>query len=162
MKSFFSPDLKVESLLEIDLNGLKRRRLDGMILDLDNTIISWDSEAMPEEIQQWMESLHAEGIKLCLVSNNFSGRVGKIANICRTPYVARAYKPLRFGFQRALEQLQLPAVRVAVVGDQLFTDIWGGNRMGMFTILTPPLSEREFITTKWMRYLERWLMKRCE
>lgn len=162
MKSFLAPDLRVSSLLEINVKKLKQRNLEGMILDLDNTIISWDSELLPGEIQSWMEILHGEGIKLCLVSNNFSSRVGRIAAACQVPYVARAYKPLRFGFQKALEILQLPASRIAVVGDQLFTDIWGGNRMGMFTILTPPLSKQEFITTKWMRYLERWMLNRCK
>ena len=68
-------------------------------------------------------------------------------------------KPRRRAFRKALEELKLSVSDVAVLGDQIFTDVLGGNRMGLYTILVTPISDKEFIWTKLMRQFERLILK---
>lgn len=153
------PDLIKKSVLEIDLENLKTRGICGLILDLDNTVIHWNRKELDQNIYNWFALLHRHQIKFCFLSNNFSGRVSKIAEKTNGFYVARAWKPFGKGFEKCREKMNLPTTSVAVIGDQLFTDILGGNIAGMFTILVNPLSREEFITTKIMRIFEKKILK---
>jgi uncharacterized protein len=149
------PNLRVFCLQDIDLQELKRLGIRGIIFDLDNTIIPWDSEGMTAEVVVWLESLLADGLKVGLVSNNRRRRVREIASLFAIPYASRAYKPAKTGFRQVAAAMGLPATALAVVGDQLFTDMLGGNRLGMFTIWVTPLSAREFVGTKVTRQFEK-------
>jgi len=148
------PNLIVNSLHDIELDGLKKIGIRGVIFDLDNTIIPWNSPDMQPEITEWINGLLAEGFKICLLSNNMTQRVQTIAAIFGVPYVPKAYKPAKTGFRRAMAKMRLTSNQVAVVGDQLFTDVLGGNRLGLFTVWVKPLSSKEFIGTKITRKLE--------
>jgi len=155
----FCPQLSVTSLYDIDMEMLQHRGIKGIIFDVDNTIIPWDSQAMSSEIIQWLNNVLATGFKICLVSNNMDKRVREIAEIFNIPFVARAYKPAKSGFRQAIRAMCLAENQVAVVGDQLFTDILGGNSLGLFTIWTTPLSTKEFIGTRITRRLEKMAVK---
>ena len=74
--------------------------------------------------------------------------------------VPNALKPLPFGFMRALKHLGLRRKQVAVVGDQLFTDVLGAKFLGLRTILTKPLVEKDFPLTRLLRFLERTIAGR--
>jgi hypothetical protein len=145
----------VNSLHDIELQTLKTWGIKGIIFDLDNTIIPWDRPNMSPEIIQWLNGLVAQGFKLCLVSNNMGKRVKKIADSFAIPFVARAYKPAKSGFRQAIVTMELTEGQVAVVGDQLFTDVLGGNRLGLCTIWVAPLTSKEFIGTRITRRLEK-------
>lgn len=155
MYELLCPNLRVFCLQDIDLQELKRLGIRGIIFDLDNTIIPWDSREMTAEVVVWMEGLLADGLKVGLVSNNRRRRVREIASLFSIPYVSRAYKPAKTGFRQVAAAMGLPATSLAVVGDQLFTDMLGGNRLGMFTIWVTPLSAREFVGTKVTRQFEK-------
>lgn len=156
MYKLLCPHIIVKTLYDIELYTLKERGIKGIIFDLDNTIIPWDRPNMSPEITQWLHGLLAQGFKLCLVSNNMDKRVKKIAGIFDIPFVARAYKPAKTGFRRAMATMELTDLQVAVVGDQLFTDVLGGNRLGLCTIWVAPLTTKEFIGTKITRRLEKF------
>lgn len=147
------------SLLTINMEELKRREIKGIIIDLDNTIIPWDSSELPSDIfdclQHWLDN----GLKICLLSNNTRKRVEQIATTLKIPYVYRAFKPANSGFNKALSLLNLSSAEAAVIGDQLFTDILGGNRLGLFTIWVAPLANQEFIGTKVTRKIERFAVR---
>ena len=155
MFKLLCPRLVVESLQTINYKELAKSGIQGIVFDLDNTIIAWDSSEMRPEETEWIKTLIRKGFKLCLVSNNWNQRVKDIADLFNIPYVARAYKPAKSGFRQAASIMELNPEEVAVVGDQLYTDILGGNRIGMFTIWVAPLSSREFIGTKITRQLEK-------
>lgn len=155
MYSLVCPRLIVKSLYDIDIDQLRKLGVRGFIFDLDNTIIPWDSETIQPDVISWLQGLLKSGFKLCLVSNNWNKRVQKIANDLGIPFVSRAYKPAKTGFRRAADLMNLPPQAVAVIGDQLFTDILGGNRNGMYTIMVAPLTSREFIGTKITRKIEK-------
>ncbi|MDR3565102.1 MAG: YqeG family HAD IIIA-type phosphatase [Negativicutes bacterium] len=155
MYHLFCPDLMVESLDDIDFDELIAAGVRGVIFDLDNTIVPWDSPDMCPHISCLIRDLQAKGIKVSIVSNNWHRRVKKIALQFELPFVSRAYKPAKSGFRRALAAMELLPSETVVVGDQLFTDILGGNRMGLRTIWVKPLTAQEFIGTRIHRRLEK-------
>ncbi|WP_378956350.1 YqeG family HAD IIIA-type phosphatase [Pelosinus sp. sgz500959] len=155
MYNLLCPSLIIKSLYEIEPQVLHQQGIKGIIFDLDNTIIPWDSPTMSPEMIQWLQELLTRGFKICLVSNNMGKRVKTIAGIFGIPFVSRAYKPAKSGFRQALTRMELREEEVAVVGDQLFTDVLGGNRLGLFTIWVKPLSAKEFIGTRITRRLEK-------
>ncbi|MGL5512638.1 MAG: YqeG family HAD IIIA-type phosphatase [Sporomusa sp.] len=155
MLKLLTPCLVVDTLYDIDLDMLKRRGIRGIILDLDNTIIPWNSPDLCPNMRNWLSQLEGHGLKLCLVSNNKEKRVSQIAAQCGAPFIARALKPFPTGFRQAVNTMALDPVQVAVVGDQLFTDMLGGNRLGLFTIWVKPLTTQEFFGTKITRQLEK-------
>lgn len=150
------PDYIATSLHEIDLDVLRQKQIRGIIFDLDNTIIAWDSPNMQPEITDWIQSLLNQNYRICLLSNNMPRRVKEIADYLGVPYVPRAYKPVKTGFRRAITELGLNPEEIAVIGDQLFTDILGGNRLNLFTIWVSPLSKNEFFGTKITRKIEQF------
>ena len=155
MYNLLCPNITVKTLYDIERNELQQQGIRGIIFDLDNTIIPWDSPTMSPDIIQWLNALLAQGFKICLVSNNMGKRVQTIAGIFGIPFVSRAYKPSKSGFRQAIAKMELAENQVAVVGDQLFTDVLGGNRLGLYTIWVAPLSATEFFGTKITRRLEK-------
>jgi len=155
----FCPDRVVESLYDIDFDELQDQGVRGIIFDLDNTIIPWDSADMCPDISEWLRGVVAKGFKVSIVSNNWHKRVKEIALKFDLPFVSRAYKPAKMGFRKALAAMGLEAGETAVVGDQLFTDVVGGNRLGLMTIWVKPLTTREFIGTRLQRRLEKVIVR---
>lgn len=155
MYRLLCPHLAVDTLFAIDLDALAGQGIRGVIFDLDNTIIPWDSREMDAAIVAWLEDVLARGFKVAIVSNNWRGRVREIAARFNLPFVSRAYKPAKTGFRRALAAMGLEPHEAVVVGDQLFTDVLGGNRLGLMTIWVKPLTSREFFGTRIHRRIER-------
>jgi len=149
------PQLKASSLSGIDLQKLRDAGKKGIILDLDNTITLWKDTAISKEAHEFIEQALKLGFSICLLSNAKKSRTANIAAIYNLPFVSMAKKPMQNSYIRALAMLELKADAVIAVGDQVFTDILGGNRAGCYTILVPPLGTREFIWTKFMRQLEK-------
>jgi len=154
------PDRYIRSIYDIDLVDLKAAGIKGVILDLDNTIIARNSSVAPSELKLWIEGLKSEDIKACILSNNWKARVSSIASQIELPLVARAAKPRVGAFKRAMQVLGTTSNETVVVGDQIFTDIFGGNLAGLRTILVTPVSNHEAFHTKILRHLERLVMKR--
>jgi HAD superfamily phosphatase (TIGR01668 family) len=148
--------------MDIPLESLRRKKIASFILDLDNTVTEWNSNHLSPEIRGWVKKVKGAGGKACIVSNNSDQRVRGVAQVLDIPYVCRAGKPRRRAFRRALELMGTGPDQTAVVGDQIFTDILGGNRMGMVTILVTPLAKREFLGTRITRQLERLVLKRLK
>ena len=146
------------SIKELDLAHLKKQGIKAIILDLDNTIVEWGETHVSPELIAWMERLKENGFKLCILSNGMPSRVHLVARKLGIPAVPRAIKPRRGAFQKALSLLGTSCDETAVIGDQLFTDIFGGNRCSLYTVLTPPLSKREFFYTRMVRIIERMVL----
>ncbi len=158
----FFPRLSVEDVSSIDLGKLQSLGIRGLIVDLDNTLVAWSAYEVPSEISEWVKRAKDFGFSICIVSNALEGRVAYFSRLFAIPGISRAQKPRRGAFRAALEALGLRKEEVAVIGDQVFTDVWGGNRLGLYTILVRPVSPREFFTTKLGRILERWILGRSK
>jgi hypothetical protein len=155
----FYPRLFISSLPELDLKHLLSLGVKGILLDLDNTIISSSTESCSPEIIDWLNKLQDCGFKLCIISNNKSARVTMLADELKIPAVHYAFKPFKRAFCQALNLLKITPDETAIIGDQIFTDILGGNRLGLFTILVVPLNGKEHWLTRLInRRLERILV----
>lgn len=156
----FEADIKVPTILDVPLEKLKEKGITSLIIDVDNTVTEWKGRDVEEKARDWFVLVKSLGFSACLLSNNHSGeRVSLIAAKLGIPSICRAGKPGRRAFKKAMKLLSSSPENTAVIGDQIFTDILGGNRMGMLTILVDPISPSEFIGTKFMRILERLLVK---
>ena len=115
---------------------------------------------MPAGIVEWVKNIKANGIKICILSNsNKIDKVEAVAKLIESPYIFFGKKPLKSGFLRAQNILKLKAGNIAVVGDQIFTDVIGANRCGMFSILVKPIEEKDYLITKIKRPLEKMIIK---
>jgi len=153
------PKLYVDSIYHIDFEKLKRKGINGIIIDLDNTITEWDNPRLSDQTCDWFAKMKHSGLKACIASNNSHDRVVKAVEKLGIPYVAKANKPRRGAFRKAMEIMKTKPEQTAVVGDQIFTDILGGNRLNLFTILVVPINTKEFIGTRLVRILERKVLK---
>lgn len=158
MLEILQPRLFVDNIYGIDDEHLWGLGIRGIIFDLDNTILPWKSKSLPAETTRWMAKLKDRGFKLCIVSNGMPRRVHKIIRPLDIPTVPIAVKPTRRAFLLAMATMETTTRETAVVGDQVFTDILGGNRLSLFTILVKPISNREFMGTKVMRALEKFVL----
>lgn len=155
MLQILQPQLYVQSIYDIDLDRLVSRGMKGLILDLDNTLVGWNQPIASEKLMAWLGVVRGHQLKTCIVSNNMSDRVERFAQHIGVMAIAKAAKPRRKAFRLAMHKMRTQPPQTAVVGDQVFTDILGGNRLSLFTILVRPLNEREFWTTQLVRRLER-------
>jgi uncharacterized protein len=158
LRELLSPDQYLNNIFEIDAGYLKSIGIKGIITDMDNTLVPWSDRTVYPNLAAWFSGLKDMGFKLFIVSNNSRDRGAKLARELDIPAIWYAVKPRRRAFRKALEEMQLSPGEVAVVGDQIFTDVLGGNRLGLYTILVTPISEKEFIWTKLMRLLERLIL----
>ena len=154
----FYPKKYINRIEEITIEFLQKNKIKALILDMDNTLINYKKE-MPERIEKWAKEIQGQGTKLFIVSNsNDKEKVKKISDkLGSIPYVSFAMKPLKNGLKKAQKQLNLEAENIAVVGDQIFTDVIGGNRCKMFTRLVDAIEEKDFWYTAWKRPIENKL-----
>lgn len=155
MIQILQPELFVPSIYDIDLDRLVERGVRGLILDLDNTLVGWDQPLASAELLHWLADVKQRRLQTCIVSNNMGERVEKFSRHIGVMAIAKAAKPRRRAFRQAMQRMGTGRHETAVVGDQIFTDILGGNRLRLFTILVRPLNEREYWTTHLVRRIER-------
>ncbi|MGA3038758.1 MAG: YqeG family HAD IIIA-type phosphatase [Vulcanimicrobiaceae bacterium] len=153
------PDSYARGLAEISLESLAQMGVRGIIVDLDNTLVAYRAASVEPAVAGWVKSALARGFRVVLVSNNWGERVATFGAQIGVPSVPSAMKPLPLAFLRALRVLGTPRAATVVVGDQLFTDVLGAKLLGMRAILTEPISEHGFITTRAMRVVERALLR---
>ena len=153
------PKEYLNSVKDISIELLNKNNIKGLILDVDNTLISLDKK-MPAGIVEWVKNVKANGIKICILSNsNKIDKVEAVAKLIESPYIFFGKKPLKSGFLRAQNILKLKTENIAVVGDQIFTDVIGANRCKMFSILVKPIEEKDYLITKIKRPLEKMIIK---
>lgn len=149
------PDLYYTSVMAIDLAELRERGVCALLIDLDNTLLPRDTNLVPEEKCSWAAAVRAAGMSACLISNNWHTRVKAVADELGFDLVDKALKPLPFAFRRGLDLLGARPSEAAVIGDQIFTDILGGNAIGATTVLVQPLSSTDLPHTLLLRRFER-------
>lgn len=148
------PDIYLNNVKEIEYEMLQKRNIKGLILDVDNTLIDYYKK-MPEGVEKWCKELQDKGIKFCIASNsNKKEKVKNVAEKLEIPYIYFAKKPLKIGLNKARNIMGLKQEEVAVVGDQIFTDILGANRCKMTSILVEPIEEKDIFITIIKRPIE--------
>lgn len=147
------------SLEEVDLDMLESLGIRGVVLDLDNTIVAGSRSEVSPQVKAWLKRARQKGFRLCIFSNTLRiRRLWKISREIGIPYIRGSFKPRRGGLRRALGFLRVSPKESVMIGDRLLTDIWGGNRMGMWTILVGAFKEGEGLATRIFKRFERFLL----
>lgn len=157
---YLCPDLYVKSILDVDLDLLKTRGYNTLLFDLDNTLLGWRAKEIPEKVLSWLRRATALGFKMCIISNSLVRRVTRFSKSLGIPAIPKAVKPMKGPFLRALSLLSSEPAKAVVIGDQVFTDVLGGKRLGMLSILVLPVDKREFFTTVFFRIAEKVVLFR--
>ncbi|MDB9496100.1 YqeG family HAD IIIA-type phosphatase [Spirulina major CS-329] len=149
------------TILALTPEVVKTHHLQGLILDVDETLVPLKQRQVSPEVADWIEEIR-QHVALWLVSNNLSeSRIGGIAEALNLPYILGARKPSRRKLRQAMEAMQLPPEAVAMVGDRLFTDALAGNRLGLFTILVEPMVDPLIAARSYpIRNFEVWLTQK--
>lgn len=158
MFKYFLPDEFVKDIFQITPEKLKGNGIKGIITDLDNTLVEWDRPSATPEIIEWLASMRDAGILVTIVSNNNENRVKFFCDPHSIPFIHAARKPRRKPFKKALALMGIQKEEAVVIGDQLLTDILGGNRKGLHTILVVPVASSDALITRFNRMTERRIM----
>ena len=154
------PKLYLKNVLDISVALLQKENIKGILIDVDNTLLYLDKTLL-KGVEEWVENMKKNEIKMCILSNpNQKDKVKKLGEQLQIPYVYFAKKPLKSGFKKGAKILELPYQQIAVVGDQITTDVWGANRMKMFSILTKPLEEKDIWITKIKRPFDAYIINK--
>lgn len=154
------PNLYLKNTTEITEEILINNNIKGIILDVDNTLLYYD-KTMLKNVDTWCKVLKNKGIKFCIVSNsNNKEKIKMIASKLDIPYISFGMKPLKIGLNKAKKILKLESPQIAVVGDQIFTDVFGANRSKMFSILVEPLETKDIFITRIKRPIEEAIIRK--
>jgi HAD superfamily phosphatase (TIGR01668 family) len=149
--------IKVE---DIDLQKLIREGRKNLIIDIEGTIVprkTW--ELLPEKLN-WIQGAREKGFKIVLLSNTFFRKEArKISEAAGAPAIHAAFKPFPRSFRKSLRLLGGTASDSVMVGDQLFTDVLGGNIAGLYTIMVEPIAGEQKLSRKFMKWLEGLFFK---
>lgn len=152
------PDAYFTGVTSVSAQWLAERGLSGVLVDLDNTLAPRDTHVVDRPTRDWLARLASAGVGVCVLSNNWHSRVQKVGVELGLPVVGRALKPLPSGFRRAAAAIGRRADECAVIGDQIFTDVLGGNLTGATTVLVEPVSKKDLPHTLLLRRLEALIM----
>ncbi|KAB2338631.1 YqeG family HAD IIIA-type phosphatase [Cytobacillus depressus] len=154
----FLPDQHAKSIFEVTPESLKEKGIKGIITDLDNTLVEWDRPNATPKLIKWFEEMKNSNVKITIVSNNNDSRVRAFSEPLNIPFIPMARKPLGRAFKRALTEMGLKKEETVVIGDQLLTDVLGGNRSGFQTILVVPVAQTDGFFTRFNRLVERRIL----
>jgi uncharacterized protein len=164
MFEWVMPHAIVHAIYDIDLPKLREQGIRGIITDLDNTLVGAREPLATPELVAWLDRVREHGFRVVIVSNNNRTRVSRFADPLGIPYIHAARKPANRAFRQALNLLGLKPNEAVVVGDQMMTDVLGGKRMGLHTILVTPIAPAdEGIMTRVNRLIEKialWSLRR--
>ena len=151
------PDFFFKNVYAITPIFLKSHGIKGVILDIDNTLVFYGVHRPTERNADWLNGLTKAGIPIAFVSNGYRERVEEYNEDLGFYF---SFQSGKRGFLKAAQALGLPPNQIAVIGDQIYTDIWGGNRAGMFTCLVEPIEPEPWLRFRLKRALERPIVKR--
>ena len=160
--SLFMPDYFFRRIWDISSDDIKTIGAKLLILDVDNTLAK-HNEAIPhKQAKKWVELVQATSTKLVILSNNHDGRVEKFAKKLGLSHVGNARKPLGIGFRRVMREFGALKPEMAIIGDQIYTDVLGGNLFGITTVLVLPIEPEHTRFFRFKRAMEKPFLKASE
>ncbi len=162
MIELYKPDVYKKDIYAIDYKKLKSMGIKCILFDLDNTLVPYYRKGPTRKIKDFIENIKDMGFKVILFSNSSKKRLTPFKDILEVDCSASSRKPFSKKFKKVLTEYKYSESEVAIIGDQIPMDIFGGNRMGIFTILVNPISDKELIWTKFNRLYEKIIIKKME
>ena len=154
------PDIKLCGITDVTVELLNRYNIKALLLDVDNTMSTHHGTVLTNGLMEWIAQMQENGIKLMVLSNSKKARIEPFAARIGLPFISLGCKPLPSGYLRGVKALGENRKNVAIVGDQIFTDVLGGNVVGVKTILLTPIKLEDGWSFKVRRRLEKKLYKK--
>lgn len=148
------PKVYLDSTYEIDFEQYYQDGYRAIIFDIDNTLVSHGAPADQRAIALF-KRLHALGYQTMMLSNNKEPRVKMFCDAVDAEYIYKAGKPNPANYREAMKRMHTDEKNTLFVGDQIFTDVWGANKAGIYSILVKPIHPKEEIQIVLKRYLEK-------
>ncbi len=159
MRKYFCPDYRFDTYRQVTPEFLKGAGICALILDIDNTLAPYEQPEPDGELLAWFGALRQNGVRCAFVSNNHPERVGLFNRTLGLPMYPKGRKPFRKYLVRAMADMQSGRSDTAIMGDQVFTDVWAGRAAGIRTILVPPIRDKRDFFTRLKRRLERPVLR---
>lgn len=154
--AWFAPLAYKRRITDITKAELTAWGIKALFLDVDNTLTAHNSQEVPDDVKKWLIDRKTDGFFLTVVSNARRSRVAPFAEKLGLAFTSAAAKPFPVGFVRTARRLSLACKQCLVIGDQVFTDIWGANLCRMPSVQLMPMdlaSDNAFVRFK--RHFER-------
>ena len=156
----FYPKFYCQKVTDISVEYLRKNNIKAIILDVDNTLLDFDLNII-SGLEEWYNEIKINNIKCIILSNRKKKKkIKMVADLLNIPFIKFATKPLKRGFKKAQKILGEKSQNIAVVGDQIFTDVIGANRSKMFPILVKPVASKDLWMTRFKRPLENLIIKK--
>ena len=153
------PNIKLKGITDINIDLLKKNNIEALLLDVDNTMSTHHGTILTDGLLEWIAEMQKGGIKLVVLSNSVKKRIEPFAARIGLDFISSGAKPLPFGYIRGAKRLSVKNKNIAIVGDQIFTDVLGGNLVGMKTILLTPIKLEDSYGFRFKRWLEKIVYK---
>ena len=160
MTNIYQPKMYYQDIFSINYKLLKKKKIKYLIFDLDNTIADCKTKIPSKKVNTLFQDLKRQGFTIYIMSNAFKRRVKSFANSLNTKYYYLSLKPLKITFKRLIKENNLKIQEIAMIGDEIFTDIKGSNKLGITSILVDRLTNNDYFLTKISRIRENNLFKR--
>lgn len=163
LKHLFLPDERADSILDLDLEALYNQGIRTLLLDVDNTLLTYDDILLNLDHLNWVHRAKAIGFKLFLLSNNSSKR--RIRRVAKQTQLTGLYfscKPFPFAVRHLLSDHKIDPQTCAVIGDQLFTDIVLANWIRAYGILVEPISKKRSFIRTLQKDIEAYLLDKLD
>lgn len=159
MFRFLYPKEFLPSVYKVTADKLKKLNIDTLVFDIDNTLVPYWIKVPDEKLKNYFKSLTDNGIKIAVLSNSKEQRSKTFCTPVNMPYVFRAGKPGTKGFDMLMSKIGSKPENTAIVGDQIFTDVWCGNKAGAYSILVKQVSPKDELITAPKRPFEKIIIK---
>jgi len=156
----FLPDKYYKNIYEINYRQLKQDGIKCLLFDLDNTLVPPHINKPNKKIRDLFDNLKELDFKVIIMSNSGKKRLTPFKDELIVDCSASSMKPLKKKFLKVLKEYKFDVSETAIIGDQLLTDVFGGNRAGITTILVNPISRKDIIFTKLNRRIEKFIEKK--
>lgn len=153
--NYFYPDAYQKSIYTINYDKLKENGIKCLLFDLDNTCVPYVDRSPNKKLKNLFDELQDMGFRVIIFSNSPKSRLEPFKKELKVDCCAKAGKPRKNKFLKVIKMYNLDLSEVAIVGDQLITDIYGGNKVGIMTILVNPISDIDMPFTKINRFIEK-------
>ncbi len=154
------PDYTVANVMKLDEEFYKSHGINAVIFDIDNTLVRHTQVTPPEEILNYFEFLKSMGIKYAIVSNNSIERVEAFCKDLGVVSYGKALKPRKKYLKKTIRAMEVDAKETCLVGDQLFTDMLGANRMKFLSVLVTAVGEDETSFVSFKRKFEKNILEK--
>ena len=160
LKKYFIPDYYFDSIHAVTPGFLKNENIKALVLDIDNTLVTYGEEAPTDDVLRWIGEIKNAGIFVAIASNNREERVSRFNEKLSVFTVSKSGKPSRRSVFAVCDKFSVKPSETAVIGDQIFTDILCARRAGARAYLVTPLPYKENLFFKFKRALEKPIIRR--